>query len=391
MNIERLKTVFALVAREAELDFAIPDASTLGMNAGQVADAITQKFGANASGIWARYWSTEEVSNARGDELIAIEHQNLDRNQVELMYDTFEGMGYWVSPKKDVMHNGVYFTFEVPEANMKPRKFFVETPLGLLRVSAKHKGLDDPEDYPGVYVDLIHPGTGKAIPLTTVEYDQLGGGKDGGLYTDVYADALSDEVTDRIYHEHVEHPDLDLAKQLINDYCIEELREDANFSDMGNIGIGYASVPDTDEAFSVQVCADLNDFCCKTYMQRTDLEPWVLVRCDEFKTLEDMVENFLEQLDFDTLTALEENDWCNYFQHSRPGVEWLREKFPEGARIELEDMRDPYAPVPAGTLGTVDHVDDAGNIHMLWDNGRTLALAYGVDLFHTVQTGEGVA
>ena len=46
-------------------------------------------------------------------------------------------------------------------------------------------------------------------------------------------------------------------------------------------------------------------------------------------------------------------------------------------------MDDSQA-VPSGTLGTVDHIDDDGQIHMNWDNGRTLALIYGVDQFETI-------
>ena len=49
-------------------------------------------------------------------------------------------------------------------------------------------------------------------------------------------------------------------------------------------------------------------------------------------------------------------------------------KYPPGTRIELIQMNDPFAPVPAGTRGTVHHVDDAGQLHMRWDNGRTLEL-----------------
>ena len=36
-------------------------------------------------------------------------------------------------------------------------------------------------------------------------------------------------------------------------------------------------------------------------------------------------------------------------------------KYPSGTRIELIQMNDPFAPVPAGTRGTVHHVDDAGH------------------------------
>jgi hypothetical protein len=42
-------------------------------------------------------------------------------------------------------------------------------------------------------------------------------------------------------------------------------------------------------------------------------------------------------------------------------------------------MNDPYAPIASGEEGAVDFVDDAGQIHMKWDNGRSLALIPGED------------
>ena len=59
----------------------------------------------------------------------------------------------------------------------------------------------------------------------------------------------------------------------------------------------------------------------------------------------------------------------------------LRERYPAGTRIRLNHMDDPYAPIPDGTVGEVQYVDDAGNIHMKWENGRTLSLIDCVDDF----------
>lgn len=67
----------------------------------------------------------------------------------------------------------------------------------------------------------------------------------------------------------------------------------------------------------------------------------------------------------------------------REEVEKIKKLFPVGTRVRLIHMDDPQA-VPSGTLGTVDHIDDDGQLHMKWDNGRTLALIYGVDQFETI-------
>lgn len=65
-------------------------------------------------------------------------------------------------------------------------------------------------------------------------------------------------------------------------------------------------------------------------------------------------------------------------------VKFMRDQFPPGTRIRLAEMKDPYAPIPTGTEGTIDHIDDACHFQMIWDNGRTLALIPGVDRFSVI-------
>ena len=43
----------------------------------------------------------------------------------------------------------------------------------------------------------------------------------------------------------------------------------------------------------------------------------------------------------------------------------LRNMYPPGCRVELEEMEaDPYVKLSPGDLGTVQFVDDAGQIHV---------------------------
>ena len=65
-------------------------------------------------------------------------------------------------------------------------------------------------------------------------------------------------------------------------------------------------------------------------------------------------------------------------------VEKIKSMFPTGTKIRLLSMDDPQ-PIVKDAIGIVNFVDDDGQIHMKWDNGRTLALIYGVDKFEKVE------
>lgn len=60
----------------------------------------------------------------------------------------------------------------------------------------------------------------------------------------------------------------------------------------------------------------------------------------------------------------------------------LKEKYPAGTRIVVDQMGDDPRPIAPGTAGTVRHVDDMGTIHCDFDNGRSLGMVPGEDEFH---------
>lgn len=78
------------------------------------------------------------------------------------------------------------------------------------------------------------------------------------------------------------------------------------------------------------------------------------------------------------------SDW-NQLTKQAAGI---KEAYPPGTRVLLINMEDPFAPVPSGTRGTVKAVDDIGQIHMQWDNGRTLAIVPGEDSFRKLTPEE---
>lgn len=57
----------------------------------------------------------------------------------------------------------------------------------------------------------------------------------------------------------------------------------------------------------------------------------------------------------------------------------LKREYTKGTRVELIFMEDRYSKLKAGEKGTVIGVDDIGTIHVNWDCGSSLGIAYGED------------
>lgn len=71
-------------------------------------------------------------------------------------------------------------------------------------------------------------------------------------------------------------------------------------------------------------------------------------------------------------------------KYTKEDIKAIKGKYIAGTKIRLIKMYDLQA-VPPQTVGTVTKVDDAGQIHIDWENGSTLALNVGVDEFEIIE------
>ena len=65
-------------------------------------------------------------------------------------------------------------------------------------------------------------------------------------------------------------------------------------------------------------------------------------------------------------------------------VQRMKDTYPPGTRIEPVFMGDDPRPIAQGTRGTVRVVDDMGTVHCNFDNGRSLGLVPGEDVFRAI-------
>ena len=161
-----------------------------------------------------------------------------------------------------------------------------------------------------------------------------------------------------------EEPDTELlekAKDLINEFCEDEYNEPADFSDLGNVGLVYTTI--TDEKIPIQVNADLVNFRIERYLNGEFLER------RQYKSLEELIQNELEELVFDNLISASEEELesihifngdpasqenyrllsrlkadCDYFLGAGKRAE--KHLWSGYVRTHLDKMRELYAALP---------------------------------------------
>ena len=133
------------------------------------------------------------------------------------------------------------------------------------------------------------------------------------------------------------------AKNLINEFCLEEYDSPADFSNLSKIGIAYTTV--TDDELPIQVDVNLENFTVEKYIDN------VLVDTEYYYNLSNITEKFLQNLNFDELIYVTEQQIetaINTQPQEQPLSEYLAELHKEDngsktvAVIPLGDFYEVY-------------------------------------------------
>ena len=108
----------------------------------------------------------------------------------------------------------------------------------------------------------------------------------------------------------VDNP-LETAKRLIDEFCQDEYDSSPDFSDLSHIGIAYTTTEDSD--IPIEVFANLLDFSVERHLNGTLFDVW------KFDTLEQMITDALQFLDFDELVAVTDEEEMEFLSRSEKG------------------------------------------------------------------------
>ena len=118
------------------------------------------------------------------------------------------------------------------------------------------------------------------------------------------------------------------AKGLISDFCRSEYGSEADFSDPAKIGVAYTTV--TDDEIPIQVNIDLVNYRLERYLDDEHLET------RQYGSLQELIANELENLDFSDLIHVSDEDVDQYRWHApKEAVE----EAPETAPVP---QREPF-------------------------------------------------
>ena len=164
-----------------------------------------------------------------------------------------------------------------------------------------------------------------------------------GYYVD--ADGVTEEFTSEWQAEayrlelqgQAEQALMERAKGLISDFCRSEYGSEADFSDPAKVGVAYTAV--TDDEIPIQVNIDLVNYRLERYLNDEHLET------RQYGSLQELITNELENLDFSDLIHVSDEDVEQYRWHEPEETAPVpqKDKFPYsvGDTVYLENGK-PY-------------------------------------------------
>lgn len=111
------------------------------------------------------------------------------------------------------------------------------------------------------------------------------------------------------YLDQMEKTPSQSAMELIQAFCQEEYQSDADFSDLRNIGIAHTTI--TDAEIPVQINVNLEEFSLDRYVEG------VIVDRRRYNSLDELITQELENLDFDELSRFTDDQLARVSIHSR--------------------------------------------------------------------------
>ena len=123
---------------------------------------------------------------------------------------------------------------------------------------------------------------------------------------------------------------LDIAKEIIDEYCREEFERDegADYTNLSEVNVAYTTTED--DKHEIQAYVNLVDFRIETRVDST------VVRTEQYDTLEDLTERGLKNLSFDDLVYLSEEELEQVEKASAPVVpSWEK---PKKSKVQSFDL-----------------------------------------------------
>jgi len=154
--------------------------------------------------------------------------------------------------------------------------------------------------------------------------------------------------------------EMEYAKRLIDNFCQIEYNSPAEFENMREIGIGYTTI--TDAEIPIQINVNLVDFSLDRYIEG------VVVDRRKYDSLQELIENELEGLDFESLIDFSDEELAKVSVHHRDSLivdtfysdneHIVIKEYPNGA-FYIHYGYNPKVDTAASVAGPFATVEDA--------------------------------